>query len=465
MASNTFTTDESGVTYVANIYGYGGFSTSDVTAEKLYKLRGNLHGRSPIDKLVNEVFPEEPTIEAVDRDENPATDLERELRAMLFAEDVDVPTRMRQTFIDRCWFGASILNWVWAVEGNRVVLKALTWLQPWSFGTLPSGCSTVWSPILQGIVKGADKKTIEFHQMQDGARLPTKLDERSILMVLDPTDGELAGDPLLRPVVPHLEMLSFCYNATMQLVNRWAVPPLFIKIMKPQPASPLNGNVGDVDYANMVLKHWGKDNAYPIRDNMELITFDGKEGSINVVDIIKLLIKVVEDYTNPSNQLAKSGTLIGGSSEPEADLTRTYIRGHHRWIEAGYNRIIRYYLDANGYTEKGYTARFRIPERASDRSRIQLEQAREMREAKNIMPNEHRMLCGATDALSDSDLAEANAYWTANAPAATPFTFTNAAPADAFAHHDRIAGQTYRNLDDALKRLERDVVAALEASA
>ncbi len=467
---DTLTIPETGVAYVANLDGWGGYANTDITAEKLYKLRGNLHGRGPIDKLTNEIFPDDPTIEAVDKEGNPAPDLARELTQMVLAEAVDVLTKMRLAFSDRCWMGAGIFNWVWEKVGSKYVLTQLVHLQARSFDTLPPGSVTVYSPILQGVHLNRDTKEIEFWQRQGLALQPTKLDSRGIFMVLDPADGEIAGDPLVRPVAPFLEMLAFTYNATMQWVNQLAVPPLFIKIVGPKAASPLNGNVGDVEYAKLILQHGGKDTRFPLRENMELIWPTAGDSSQSIVEIINLLVKAIVDYTSPSNQLAKSGTLIGGSTQPEANLMKTYIRGHHRWIESAFNRILKRYCDVNGYTEKGFSARFVIPTPDGDKSTLKLLQAKEGREARTISKNEHRALI-EHDAVSAEEATEYADDWASSAPAPA-FSFgnagvpvANAREADAFDHHALIAGTTYSALDEAFGTLTRGLIAGLAEGA
>ena len=461
-------TDETGVVFVANLFGWGALSNQDITAEKLYHLRSSVHGESMVAKLVNLVFPEDPVIEAFDKDGNPAPELESMLTTMYDAAEVDIASKMRIAFIDRCWFGAGIFNWVWKRDGAYLNLTKLTRLQPHSFDTLPQGHSIVWSPILQGIVvnKGG---VVEFHQRQGSAPMPVKLDERAIVMITDPTDGEIAGSPIMRPVAPVLEMLNFTYNAMMQWVNRLSVPPLFIKIINPQPASPRTDGISDVDYANTVLQHYGKDNQYPLRENMELIWPDARESSQSVVEIIKHLISVLVDYTSPSSQISKGGTLISGSSEAESNLHQSYIRGHHRWIEAGFNRINDVWMDANGWTAKGYTAHFRIPEPSTDRSELKLQQARELRLGGTILRNEHRALCDH-DSLEDTELDEAAEYWRVQAPASAsvqggPMAQKMQTGEAVYGHHARISRTAYEDMQRALHVLEHGVMEVVDTVA
>jgi hypothetical protein len=461
MAQAAGVTTETGVVYVANIHG---FRVSEVTAETLYKLKGNIHGRGLIDKLNNEIFPADPEIEAVDRNGDPAPELQQELMAMVFSEAVDIPSKMRLGFSDRAWYGAGFFNWVWAYQGPKLMLTALHYLPGYSFANLPASRPVIYSKILQGVQVDPETREIEYWQTQDETALPVKLDAKGVLVILDPADGEIAGDPIMRPVVPFLEMAAFCYNAGMQWVNQLGVPPMFIKITKPQPACRANDNTSDVDYAKLVLSSYGKDNRYPLRENMEAIWPTPQNTSQSIVEIINLLIKVIVDYTSPSNQIAKSGVLLGGSTAPEANLMKTYIRGHHRWLEAGFNRILRHYCDHNGYTAMGYSARFRIPEPDADRSAIQLEQAKEGRAAKTISKNEHRALIGH-DTVSEEDLATNAEEWAATETPMTPFAFlTNAAEKTAVDHHERLARLTYRNLDNALATLDASISARLAAA-
>jgi len=238
-------------------------------------------------------------------------------------------------------------------------------------------------------------------------------------MICDRSTGELAGDPIVRPIIPILEMLAFTWNAEMQRVNRIGAPPLFIKITNPQPASDRNNNVSDMEYAELILMHWGKDNQYPLRSNMEPIWPDIKDSGITT-SVIDMLNWVLIDYMTPTSFVSRNtGAIIGGSTRPEAALLHAYIQAIHKWLEEGFNLLVNVYLEANNY--EGYTGRIIIPTIAPDKTEIRIKQALVGAQTKVLHPNEVRAYLDV-EGLDEEELAKIMATWnSANQTFTNPF--------------------------------------------
>jgi len=143
----------------------------------------------------------------------------------------------------------------------------------------------------------------------------------------------------------------------------------------------------DLAYGQTFLKNWGKNTAWPLRENMEVIPLQFSENS-TAIETINALNAVVVDYFSPASSISKDGTLIGGSSCPEYELFLAYLRGQQAWISQAFTRMLDPYLEANGY--EGYTISIDIPSPSVDKSEIWLKQAEFGLKAGIMSPNELR---------------------------------------------------------------------------
>lgn len=413
-------TQEHGVKYIPSWTPY---SDMDVTADKIRRLKDNVYCRGLVTKQKSLIFTDIPTIEALDANEDPAEELQKILTKMFFAPEVNLPIAIDQTFVDRLLYGASVFNWVWQKEGAEVVLKKLNHLPSFTFSLLPSGVGKnyrLYSKILQGILLNDETQEMEFYQMNKDMMTTTQLDAKNLYFIKDESDEELAGTPLILPLIPFFEMSNYTWNAEMQVVNRVGAPMFFIKIKEPQPANASNGFISDIDYANLILANWGKDTAYPLRENMTIEVPSVHEGTVNI-EAIEALHYVMIDYFSPASFVSRQGqTLIGGSALSEGQLVENYTRGIQRSLENSWSKVVTRYCDINGYTDEGYTARVVIPFKGADRLAIQIQQALVGWNTKQLFPAEIRDRLGA-EGLSEEEMVKLAEYYKANAPPAPTF--------------------------------------------
>jgi len=397
---------------------------NEVTAAKIFQLRGNVYAAGVERKQKNLLFSEEPTIEVLGPDGEVDEDLQTKLTMMMESPDVDYKIRMAQGWADVFWYGMSVYNWVWGFDNNEYTLTSLVKLPAYSFDTPKTGVVLSHSPILQGVTLSADAQgrpllgaEIEFWQRQSVLMsAPVKLDSKNLCWVKDPSCDGLAGDAIIRPLIPVFEMLSFTWNSEMQFINRVGAPPLFIKITSPQAANQANGMVSDVDYANNLLSNWGKDSQYQIRSNFELIGYPGsaatdRNPALEVADALHWLII---DYMTPSSFVdPKSGQILGGSRSGAIELFQDYIQGVHRWLESEFNRILARYLEVNGYG--GWRARIMYPMRGEDKSDVMLQQAMAGARLGVLDFNEVRERLEAVD-VDDDTRDDITRFWQSNKP-------------------------------------------------
>lgn len=389
-------TKEEGVVWLSSAGGY--FQVPEITADKLYDLRHNVYGKGLARKQKNLIFTEKFTIEVTDKKGDTDEDLQTTLTKV--CDNVGMWTKMQMAFADVFWYGIGIFNPVWNNEDNEYALRDLRHLPARSFDVAPSISERVWSHVLQGIILNAKGET-EYWQSQDDAVEPVHI--KNVFSVKEPDSVELAGEPIILPLVPILEMLKFSWNAQMQRVNRTGAPVILMRITNPQKANAQNGSIGDVEYGNLFLKHWGKDNAYQLRENMETVDPHITDMT-TAIDTIDALNNMLIDYLSPASFIStKTGQLIGGTDRPQEEILQHYIRGVHNWLEDAFATLLQQYSEYNHY--EGYTVRLHIPEPTADRSELQLKQAVEGYKAKALTLNEIRERLGA-EGLSEKDIED-----------------------------------------------------------
>lgn len=363
---------EEGIIYVSST---GATWTSDSSAkdkpsaQKLKRLSENIYGAGISEKQRRLLFSRTYRIEVRDEKGEPSPDLETKMTRMCDASKVDLWSSMQVTFHDVFWFGPSLLNpvWVYGDGGeyavNEYYLKALRRLPPETFSTSPNNATEIYSEILKGIIVN-DKGEIEYYQTDPVTGNTTQI--KNIFAIKEPTSTDIAGTPMILPVTPVITMLDYTWVAQMQKVNRTGSPLLFLRIDTNHPRSQKD----DVDYGKQVVQNWGKNTAFTLRPNMELISPNISDTADNL-ETIAALNAMVTDYFSPAKFISKDGTLIGGSSAGELELMQSYIAGMSAWVASAYSRLLDKYLVANGY--EGYSVKVVIENLSIDRSEIELE--------------------------------------------------------------------------------------------
>jgi len=301
--------------------------------------------------------------------------------------------------MDIVWYGISLFNPVWNYEGSEYILEKLRHLPASTFADLPTASDgKIYSQILQGITLNENNE-IEFWQTdEDGTQTQLK----NVFYVKDPVAEGLAGESIMAPLVPIIEMIKFTLETIMQQANRTGAKILFIKVTRPQGPSSKNGGVGDVEYANLILQKWGKDRAFQLRENMDIVDPGIRDDSSNL-EVKKALEDIFVDYIIPTSFISREGGIFSGSETSREELLNKYIEGIHQWLEDQFEMLLNRYLEYNEYTD--YTVHINIPAPSIDRSELELRQAEIGSKTKSLTINEMRKKLGEEE-LSEEAIEE-----------------------------------------------------------
>ena len=397
-------TKEEGTVYISSIGGY--YKAPEIDADKLHDFQSNIYVRGLLAKHKNLIFSDKFTLEVKDAKSETDEDLQKTMTQMCEQKNVRLWSKMQAGYIDGVFmYGIGLFNPVWGYEGNEYKLLKLRYLPTYTFRNASlNGTTKIYSQILQGITLNEAKNEMEFWQADENGVVQQL---KNVFYIKDPAAQGLAGESIVVPLVPIIEMLKFSWDTQMQQVHRTGAKLLFIKVTDPKPASNKNGNVGDVDYANKLLEKWSKDMAFQLRENMTLIDPGIKDDSNNL-EIIDALHKMIIDYVTPTSFIAREGATIGGSEKQREEMMLRYIRGIHSWLEDQFEMLLNRYLEYNEY--KDYTVSIHIPSPSIDRSEIHLKQVDMGIKGKALFPNEIRKRLEA-DALDEEDLKKLEEYY------------------------------------------------------
>lgn len=186
-----------------------------------------------------------------------------------------------------------------------------------------------------------------------------------------------------------------------------AVPPLFIKILNPQPACEMNGWVSDEDYGNEFLASWGNQTKMLLRDNMELVEYKF-ESTLNL-EVLDALYYTIIDYLNPSAFINREGNLIGGSTTGQLELMASFIAGIQAEICQVMDNLVNPYFVYNSFPE-GYRAETKLkPLNTANRTEDRAD-AEFMAKYRLGDPNECRKKIGQ-EGIDDETWKESAARW------------------------------------------------------
>ena len=454
-------TKESGVVYLSSTGSY--YEAPEITAKIITDLKDNIYARGLAQKQNHLIFSAKYQLEVLDSDGKQDEEVELDMVRMCDAQDVQLWSKMQMGWDNGWWYGLGLFNDVWDYDEHGVyTLQKLRYLPASSFGTVPYDSNgSIYSQILQGITLN-DKKEIVYYQVQDDMGTPEKVD--NVFMVKNPTDTQLAGEPVILPLIPVISMLKFVWDTQMQQANRTGAKILFIKVSDPQAASALNGNVSDMDAAKEILEHWGKNSAFPLRGNMEIVDPQIKDDSNNL-EIIEALNQMLIDYISPISFLtaANDAARLGGSDNQRYEMVLRWIRSEHSWLEDAWAKgLLHKYLDANGYD--GYTVNIHIPAPEIDSSEIDIKRAETGIKAKVLFPNELRVLLGHEE-KTEEELSDLEEIYARMQPAAPTFGFAASSSVEADAEpenvDEEVMDDTTDDIQKAAKRLSKGLVDAM----
>lgn len=404
-------TVEEGDIYLSSAGDY--YVAPKIDAKKIIDLNDNVYARGLMAKQRNLYFSDKFVLEVKDANGNQNEKVELKMMRMCNAPDVSMWAKIQMAWTDEFRFGCSIYNDVWDWVDNVYTLKKFRHLPAQSFNVMPFDSEgAIFCQLLPGITLGDDGE-IEFWQSTDEYAVPVQI--KDAIMYRNPTSSDIGGIPIILPVIPIINMLSFVWKTQMQQANRTGAKTLFLKITDPLPASDLNGGVSDVAAGKLILKYWGKNLGYVLRGNMEVIDPQIKDDSNNL-EIIAALNQVLIDYSTSIDLLTQGNdsARLGGSDTQRMQIIRRHIKSVHLGFEDWVSGILQKYLDANGYTN--YEVRVKIPAPEVDTSELDIKRAEIGLTNEILKPNEARALLGQEE-LTDDEILEMLEFYASKKPA------------------------------------------------
>ncbi len=387
-----------------SIVSTGDFYTApEINAETILNLSDDIYVMGVLKKQRNLIFNEKYSIEVIDTKTNKVDEeLSNTIYTMCESKNVRLWAQIQRAYDDCFRWGISPYNPVWGMdkeaETNEIRLLKLRHLPPETFKTAPTGQMDIYSPILQGIVPDKDGE-LEFHQEPKANETPVLV--KNVFYIKNPADRGFAGDPIIVPMVSILGMLGFTWNTQMEQVNRVGAKILFMRVKNPQGASTRNNNVGDNEYANAIVKNWGKDTAFVLRENFEIEDIKLTDDSNNL-EIIDALNNLIIEYVTPASFISKGQeTRLGGNDNAQKELLDNYIRGVHSWLSDQFEMLLLRYLEYNQY--KGYTININIPTPSHDSREDNRKDQESGFLGQCLNTNERRKLLGH-ESLSEEEL-------------------------------------------------------------
>lgn len=364
MAGKRSVQTEEGTIYVTSFGKV--IADQKIDADKITKYLDNIYLAGALDKQQRTLFrnKKEFVIRGKGPDGKEDKDLSERLTSMCLSADVDGWFKAQIAWRESASWGPALFNPVWDWDGNEYVLQKLRHLPSETFTRRGFSSTTtsfvnVANPILPGIALN-DKGEIEYWQQQlDGTiKLLT-----NVFMMTDPVRaGYIGGKPLIKPVLPVITMIDYCWTGQMQQNNRLGAGGLFyIKVTKPQK--------DDREYAQNIIKNISRGVAYQLRENMELVQM-GLNQTSTALDTIAALDQLVGHYFSPASAIQQPGNTLGGSNNAEYELYLSYIEGQQSWVSAAFEQLLQPYILMNGY--KDYSIEFGLPAPSVDRSTMLL---------------------------------------------------------------------------------------------
>lgn len=396
-----------GVTWVAST----GISWQETgtTVTKLKKFAENVYGDGITEGQQTLIFTGPPVITVLDDKGQDNPDRAQWLTAMSREPTISLYYRMQQSWYGTFWYGPGLFTLGKTDVGNERRLSEIRYLPPDSFSLMPGGNVTyrAYCSLLPGIALTTDNE-VEYWQVQSETdTTPVRIDD--IFDVHNPIRPELGSRPTILSIVPVLAMLDYLWNSQMQKCHRTGAPLLFIRITGARDSTQLKGKPADAEYAKTVLKNWGKNTGYALRENMELVDPHITDNADNL-ETIAVLTKLINDHFSPASMISSDGqNTIGGSAQPQLDLLAARTRATQSWLCEAWARPLQQVLDENGF--EGYTVSLKLPDLQFDTSaRDRLNTDVGMKH-NLLLPNEGRALLKqpALDAEGLVALAEYNA--------------------------------------------------------
>lgn len=411
---------QSGIAYVYD-QNFVQWSDPTLDIDKIRQMMRNPYLKKPVTQLMNLLFPHgDIVISVLDQDEHEDEDAAKKLRQMFRSKDCNIKKLAKKCWLSWFYFGPFVYNTVYDIgldpDGWKLI-KAIRHLPSETFSQYPMGITgskgeslklISESELLPGISRYSDGEIHYCQTQENGKTVPLK----DVQHEIPPNDlsGDPAGMPICYVVLSLVEMLNFCWAAQRQRVHRVGAPSIFLVVTDPQERTDATTGrkTNDLEYAQDVLKNWGRNNLFPLLGNMQAIPIPTNE-SDSAMETINALAKLINDQWSPIGLISTEGSSkIGGGDNAGLDLLRSFRSGFLDPVSEIFVRIAEEWLEFNGYS--GYSVYIHFPEFNPKDSEIDLRRAQEGRAAKTISKNEHRVLLGLENATKE-DLEAFDEEW------------------------------------------------------
>lgn len=411
-------TVESGLVYV---YDHNTVKWSDpkLDVDTIKMMMRNPYMHRPVTQLMNLLFPHaDPIINVIDDTDHEDEEAAKQLRRMFRKPDSNLKALAKRCWLSWFYWGPFIYNLVYEKELNAEgwrMIKAIRHLPAETFTSYSLGIPgkeglqiVCRSELLPGISRYSDG---EIYYCQTNY-LGTVNVLKNVKHVAPPNDlsGDPAGMPLCYVALALIEMLNFCWACQRQRISRVGAPSIFLIVEDPQERidAATGTKVNDLDYAQDVLKNWGKNNLFPLLGNMKPVPVPANE-SDSAMTTISALAKLINDQWSPLGLIATEGSSkIGGGDEAGLDLLRSFRSGFLDPVAELFVGIAEDWLQVNGY--EGYSVIIKFPEFDPKNGELNLRRAQEGRAAKDISRNEHRKLLDL-ESMTEEDLDKVQEEW------------------------------------------------------
>lgn len=410
-------TKESGVAYV---YDGGLVKWSDPTLDidKIKQMMRNPYLKKPVTQLMNLLFPHgDIVITVLDQDEHEEEDAAKKLRKMFRSRECNVKRLAKICWLSWFYWGPFVYNICYDKDlddDGWKIIKAIRHLPSETFAGYPTYISAdgnrlvSQSELLPGISRYADGEIRYFQIQENGMSVPLE----NVRHEVPPNDlsGDPAGMPICYVVLSLVEMLNFAWACQRQKLQRVGSPSIFLIVTDPQERtdSSTGAKINDLEYAQEVLRNWGRNNLFPLLGNMQPVPVPTNE-SDSAIETINSLAKLINDQWSPIGLISTEGSSkIGGGDNAGLDLLRSFRSGFLDPVSEIFVSIAEEFLEYNGFV--GYSVYIKFPEFNPKNDEVDLRRAQEGRAARTISKNEHRILLGLESA-TEKDLGAFSEEW------------------------------------------------------
>lgn len=417
-AKKDVSTRESGIVYVYD-GGLVHWSDPKLNVNTIKKMMRNPYMHRPVTQLMNLLFPHaDPVITVMDDTDHEDDEVAKKLRRMFRTPECNLKTLAKRCWLSWFYWGPFVYNIVYDSvpdEDGWKMIKAFRHLPSETFSNYCLGIPgkenlqiVCRSELLPGISRYSDGN-IYYCQTN---YLGTVDVLQNVSHVAPPNDlsGDPAGMPLCYVALSLIEMLNFCWACQRQRVSRVGAPSIFIVVEDPQERvdASTGSKINDLDYAQDVLKNWGKNNMFPLLGNMKPVPIPANE-SDSAMETISQLAKLINDQWSPLGLITTEGSSkIGGGDAAGLDLLRSFRSGFLDPVAELFVSVAEEWLRYNGYV--GYTVSIKFPEFDPKNGELDLRRAQEGRAARVISKNEHRALLGL-ESVTEEDLDDFKEKW------------------------------------------------------